>query len=266
MICKKCGTQNDDMSKFCIKCGNNMFENQIGPNEQTYQKQPVNNDNYNSKISTSEYFFIILAVILKPFSSLKEELNKFNIVKNSVVLSLLVSLIATLITLIRTMFTSVRVKSYWSSEVNWVFENLKEINYIKVVGINFLIYLGIIILIACIYYIGSLIIKKQTSFSRLLGISAISIVPAIICFSILSPLLSIIYAPLGTIITIIGVVYATIIIYEAINNEILLEKDSKFYFNLVCLSIIFIVIYYLYTKAFISSQNSINSILNMFDY
>lgn len=288
MICPNCGTQNVDNSKFCIRCGKNMSDVVMNQNnfsmnnsqqqtstvessfsdfnsQPTVVQEPIkqslnqqvnittNNSTNNIKMSFSNYLFIILAVILKPFTAFKEELNKFNEFKNSAFLSLIVSVLATLIALVKTMFNTVRVTSYWTDETKWVWENLKEINYIKVIGINFLIYAGIILALACVYYIGSLIVKKQINFARLLGISSASVVPTLICSLILSPLLAMIYIPLGMCILIIGGVYTIIIIYETINNEIMLEGNVKYYFNLICLSILSIAAYYLYMKVFMSS-------------
>lgn len=296
MICPKCSTQNIDGSKFCIKCGSNLSDMQSDQTfvaqtqdaifqstqmsySQSQQPQPTQmsctqpqqsqSTNYNvtiTKMSISECFFIILAVILKPFTAFKQELNKFNNLKNSAILSLVVSVIATLITLVEAMIGSVRVTSYWSSETKWVWENLKDINYIEVIGTNFLIYLGIIAAIACVYHIGGLIVKKQTNFSRLLGISAAAIAPMIVCSMVISPLLSMICAPLGMGATIVGGVYTVIIIYEIINNEIKLEGNAKLYFNLICMSILAIAGYYLYMKLLMGSATSgIENILDMFN-
>ena len=162
------------------------------------------------------------------------------------------------------MISAVRVTSYWSNEVKWVWENLKEIKYIQVIGQTFLIYLGIIFVVACVYYIAGLVVKKQPNFSRLLGVTAISVVPMLLCALLLSPLLTMIYAPLGVGVTIFGAVYTLIIIYETINNEILLEGNAKYYFNLICLSILIVAGYYIYMKFFMASTGDLSDIFNMF--
>lgn len=335
MTCSKCGTQNVENSKFCIKCGNslntnfsqNNFQNlnqQLYNNSDVQPVQPTNsivdnqssntfnnlassynesvqqvqNFNYdatvnsapqsniitqpinqnsantntnlgNDKMSFTAYLFVILAVILKPFTAFKEELNKFNTFKNSLLVSLIVSGAATIITLLKTMYSAVRVSSYSYSGTtkSWVWGNLKEINYIKTIGINLLIYLGIILAIAVVYYLASLIIKKQVSFSKFLGISALSIVPFVVCYLVVAPLLAMIYAPLNMAITIIGTVYTIILVYETINSEISLDGNTKYYFNLICLSILSIAAYYLFVKVFKSSvSNGINDILNQFGF
>lgn len=302
MNCSNCGTFNNQGSKFCIKCGQALVNNQDGnvvqnqayqessfqgmnnnPNPiennvqstmnaqptQTYSQSTTNNPSENPKVSFMEYFFIILAVIMKPFTSFKEELNKFNPFKNSAILSLIVSGTATIVNLITSMLTVVRVKSFnWSSggyTTTWTWENLKNLDYVKIIGKNFLIYIGIIVAIACVYYIASLIVKKQINFSRLLGISALAVAPMILCTLVLSPLLSIIYAGLGMGVTIVGVVYTLLLLYEGMNSEIVLEGNAKYYLNLICLSILGVAAYYLFMKLFMSSiSNGLGDLMDLF--
>ena len=293
MNCPNCGTQNIDGAKFCIKCGgaisssnqqtfgtmteqfqsqqSNYSQPQQNYNQTSYNQQSMQqnipNSNSLPNMSISEGFFIILAMLLKPFTAFKQESNKFNSFKNSAILALIISLVATVVSLVKTMFSAVRVTSYWSSETKWVWENLKEINYIKTIGTNFLIYIGIIAAIACVYYIASLVVKKQINFSKLLGIAACAVAPMVICSLIISPLLTMIYAPLGMGVTVVGGVYTVLITYELINNEIQLEGNTKLYFNLICMSILAIAGYYLYMKFMMGSvSSSVNNILDMFGY
>ena len=300
MNCPNCGTSNNAGSKFCIRCGQSLEGAQVSteqpvqtpePSFQETPAQPINNtpiqseNNFQTNVASQQpmntntapaakvsfmgYFFIILAVILKPFTAFKEELNKFNSFKNSAIMSLIVSGVGTLINLITTMLNSVMVKSYdWSSggyKTTWTWENLKEIKYLEVVGKNFLIYLGVIVAIAVVYYIASLIVKKQTNFSRLLGISAIAVAPMLVCSLVLSPLLALIWAELAMPITLIGAVYTIVHVYEGMNNEVLVEGNAKYYFNLVCLSILGIAAYYLYMKLFMSSiSGGLEDIMDLF--
>lgn len=300
MNCPNCGTSNNVGSKFCIRCGQSLEGTQVSTEQpiqssetlsQEVSSQPINNmpiqneNNFQTnvapqqpmnsnaapaaKVSFMGYFFIILAVILKPFTAFKEELNKFNSFKNSAIMSLIVSGVGTLINLITTMLNSVMVKSYdWSSggyKTTWTWENLKEIKYLEVVGKNFLIYLGVIVAIAVVYYIASLIVKKQTNFSRLLGISAIAVAPMLVCSLVLSPLLALIWAELAMPITLIGAIYTIVLVYEGMNNEVLVEGNAKYYFNLACLSILGIAAYYLYMKLFMSSiSGGLEDIMDLF--
>lgn len=298
MNCSNCGTVNNADSKFCVACGNSLVNIQVD-NEQSTQTsdtssnemltQPINSttiqndNNFQTNVTTEKttntesvvkvsimgYLYIMLAVILKPFTAFKEELNKFTAFKNSAFITLIVSGIATIVNLITTMLNEVMVKSYdWTSgsyKTTWTWENLKELDYMKIIGKNFLIYIGIIAVIATVYYIASLIVKKQTNFAKLLGISAMAVVPMLICSLLLSPILSLIWAELSMPITVIGAVYTVILIYEGMNNEVLVEGNVKYYFNLTCLSILGIAAYYLYIKLFMSTITSgLEDILDIF--
>lgn len=286
MICPNCQTENINGSNFCIKCGKpltapvqtspqneNVFTpNTAGisntvPNTQT----PVSNISRTPETSTKHINAIkgLFEVIRKPQSAMKEELINFNNIKNAILLTVIVALIATIASLVQTMISVVRVEKYslfeGTTTTTWVWENLKDIEYIKVIGQSFLIFAGIIVGIAAIYYIGGLIIKKQSNFGRMLGIAAVSIFPLYLCAYILSPLLSIIWEPLALIVTMMGSTYSLIIMYETINNEINLEGNEKYYFNLLCLSIILVAVYYVYMKFMISPVvDDLGGILDIF--
>ncbi|MBD9085600.1 hypothetical protein EGP64_02915 [bacterium] len=311
MICNKCGIQNMNGTKFCVKCGNALVSQTV--NQQVYQTtgyqnssvNPVNNQTQNSVsnsnmgqtmsqqytnsnvsnpnvnqtvmnqqyqknygntsgITVSECLASSIAFLLKPDSTLKEESSKFDNIKNSMIMTIVVSVLATLFSLIQTMFNVVRVTKYWSSEVKWEFSNLKEINYIKTIGTSLLVWLGIILAIAFIYYVVGLILKKKVNFPKLLGISALSIIPIVICSFVLSPLLSLINTSIGLGITVLGFVYTIVLIYEAMNQEIQLEGNLKYYFNLICFSVIVVSIYLIATKLLASSIIGIDNLLDLF--
>lgn len=327
MICSKCGMQNMNGTKFCVKCGNSLttqtvnysqlnqntgYQNVQPTSQQPYQNvsyqstQPINQNSsyqstninqqmnqnigqtsinsnmtqqtqtsgsytnqYKNNKSTSKtiigFISTILAVVLKPYTTFKEELDNYDDFKNSAILSLIISIGATLISLITTMINAVRVTSYYSKETKWVWENLKHLNYIQLIGKNFLIYLGIILSIAVVYYIVSLIIKKQVNFSRLLGISALAITPMLACTLILSPLLALILSELSMPIMLVGIVYTIILLYEGMNSQIKLEGNIKYYFNLICFSILMVSAYYLFMKLFMSSLvGGLSDIFDMF--
>lgn len=194
--------------------------------------------------------YYIIGVLLKPFKSFNEEENKLNNTKNSVILTLIVTILMTLASLIQTIIYTVRVSSFSFSTgttKSWDFSRLKDINYVQVIGKNFLIYACVILAITIVFYIGSLVIKKQLNFIKTLGISATSIIPIVVSM-IISPILGAIWTPLGVLFTIAGAIYSILILFELMNKELQLEGDVKIYFNLVCFSILTIALYYTYMK------------------
>ena len=273
MICPNCGQQNMEGSNFCIKCGKSIsmttsasFQNNGSQNVHLNTGVPVQevvpkNTKSNSSIPIKSFFHSILKVFVKPFSAIKEEVDKYVVLKNSFLLSLILSLFAVAFSLVQAMIRAVVVTSYSifeGSKTTWVWENLKDVKYLEIVGKNLLLYLGIILGIAAVYYVASMLIKKQVNFSRLLGISALSVVPVYLGILVISPIVSLIYAPLGMVVTIISGVYTFLIFYEAINEEIPLEKEKKFYFHLLCISIVVVIIYFVYMKFFVASSISEN--------
>ena len=111
MYCPKCGTQNNENTKFCSSCGYLLMpatqtgEEQVKTappvKEETSteaKKETVNTVQPTDKKSTNvQYFFVMLAALLKPATVLKEDLNKFNQIKSSAIMTLIITAIATIV-------------------------------------------------------------------------------------------------------------------------------------------------------------------------
>ena len=209
-----------------------------------------------NKVSFKDYFSVIKAIILKPFTGLKDEINKISNILSAGILALIIAAIATILTLIKTIITTVRVTSIWNNETSWVWDNISNINFVKA--------LGLIAAVAFVYYIGSLILKKQADFPKLLGIAVTTTLPVIICYTLISPILGMIWGLLGLLATVIGLVYTLILTYELMSEELSLKENSKFYLNLICLTIISAIIYYVIIYLLIASvANGLNGIFNL---
>jgi len=304
MICEKCGVTNNPEAKFCIGCGQPLntqnpseismhnlgsmpntnkqnSEMQVSPNMQTMQEltttipmentSSINNIGNNvgiGSITIKTCFFMLISILLKPYTALKEESKKFTNFKNSFILALFITIFGVLINLIQTIWSVIRVRSYDYGAhkyiTKFVFENLKEIKFIKIIGQNFLIYLGIIFAIACVFYIAGLIIKKQLNFSKLLGIATTAIVPILLSVLLLSPIFGMISNYLATGINIFGGIYTFLLIYEGMNEELKLQGNQKYYFNLICLFILGFATYYLYMKFFLDVGSDLSDLLDLF--
>lgn len=299
MICSNCGVTNSPESKFCVGCGHPLGVQNVGTNPQmnvqnsgigvstSMEQQPtlqepisngmmgnvgintnVGNGNQTGSITLQTYFFMLISILLKPYTALKKEGEKFNTFKNSFILSLFISVFGVIINLLQTIWNVIRVRTYDYTArkyiTKFVFENIKDIKFVKVIGQNFLIYFGIIFAITCVFYIASLIVKKQLNFSKILGISAISIVPLLLSSMLLSPLLGMISSYLSTGISLVGGIYTILLTYEGMNEELQLEGNQKYYFNLICLSILGIAAYYSYMKFFMDAGGTLSDLLDLF--
>lgn len=213
------------------------------------------------------YFKYILNTILKPFDSFKKEEDNLSSFKNTGILAAIIVGILTILKLISTMITSVRVVSFWTGEVEWVWENLKEIEYIKTIGQSLLVYAGIIFAISGVYFLASLVIKKETKFVKLLSATTTAFIPVAVSSSILSPILSLINSYLGIGIVIVGFVYSLVILLELLNDQIVIEnKNIRIYFHLICLSVLLIGGAFVAYKLLLGSLNSgLGSLTNGLD-
>lgn len=243
-------------------------------NQQVVQPgiQSVNNNQVSlsqtTKITSGNlnYMQYIVGAVLKPFDKFKQDEEKIGNFKNAGILSLIIVGVMTIIGLIQTMINAVRVTSFWSDEVEWVWENLKEIEYVKVIGQSLLIYVGILFAISGVYFLASLVIKKEVKFPKLFGATVTAFIPFAIATSILSPLFSLIYSPLGMCVTVVGLIYTLLILLELVNELIKIEnKNTRIYFQLACLSILLIaggfVAYKLILGSLASSLGGLSSLL-----
>ncbi len=286
MKCPKCGGENINGSTFCIKCGVNLkqFENvtqDVTQNvtqdvvQNVVQNQPSNNNQQKFdevKKTALNYFKYAKDVLLKPYETFKNKEVELTDTKNSLVFSGIVSVIMMLVTFITTIFSSIIVqeiseKTYKEHTVI-KFSNLGDLNYLTLIGRNLLVYAGIILAIALIYYIVSLMFKKDTKFTKLLSISATSVIPFIALGMIVSPILDLIWYPLALITKIGGLVYSILVFISLIKEEVSFDnKDMEIRFHLICLTILGTIGYYIYTKLFmVTINNELNDFMNMFNW
>ncbi len=274
-VCPICGTSNLPNTNFCIKCGNNLSvasqpipdTNNNIPNQQPVMNNNMNNQNVNVaptnvnvsmnnglKMNLVQYF---IQSIIKPFDNYINNESNLSDIKEVGILSGIVVLFLTIMNLLSKMISAVRVKSLFSTEVSWVWENLKNISYVKVIGTNLLVYAGILVAIAGVYFLASLVIKKSPNFVKLLGIATTSIIPFAICYGLLSPVLSMINTTIGMVVTVIGFVYSLMILIELINDSIVIEnKNTRILIHVICLSILIIGGGYIIYKSIMSTITS----------
>lgn len=285
MNCSKCGAFNNESAKFCISCGNSLVNVQTPNNfvestevqqapinqevvENNSYQQPLNNqmssnnvyigNNIQNPSTTTNqnpfnYFAYLIAAILKPFQAFSEEEEKLNDLKTSAILSGIVAGIMMLVTFIKTVISSIVVKTYDFSTASYktklVFENLKKLDYIDLIGKNLLIFAGIILGIAVIYYLAGLVMKKNIVFQKMLSISATAMLPFVALSLIVSPLLGLIWHYLEAIAFIIGIIYSVVILVTLMKKQISFEKeDMNIYFHTVCLSIPLFIGYCIFMK------------------
>lgn len=280
MICPNCGMDNIQGSSFCVKCGNKLNTENVNNNFQQ-QVQEVNNVQANNQVGdpfvqntmqqnnyvnnvnvvtntnkAMNFFMYILMILIKPFKTFKEEEEKLTDTKNSLILSGIVVGLMLVINLIKSMITTVFTKKmdYTTFKLKTVidFSNLKNLDWLDLLGKHLLIYAGIILAIAVVYYLASLVFKKNGNFIKLLSISATSLIPFTLVGMFASFVLGKIWSPLYIVCVIVSLIYSVLILVSLINKQFEFENnDTKIYFHLICLGVLAVAGYYLYMKYFV---------------
>ena len=308
MNCPNCGAENASNSSFCIKCGaklindqsNNLNQN-ISLSSNLIQNDGISvpNDNYNQGIvyqnikqaeniqvntnsmnkgSTSvkpgselNYFSYIINILLKPIKTFKEEEKKFD-TKTSLIFSGIVAVMLMIINLIKNIFSVILVKKFdyntLKIKTSIEFSNLKNLEWFDLIVKRLLLFAAIIAVIALVYYLAGLVIKKEANYAKNLSIVSSSFIPYALFGMIVAPLLGKIYGELYLIVLIIATIYSISIFITLINYSMKLENnDQAIYLHVICLSLLIISSYYLYTKVFLTSflESKISSSLNYFN-
>ena len=236
------------------------------------QNEEAIETNEKKEMPPFHYLSFLIAFLLKPFQTFKENDSQLKNTKTSLILSVISVIGLAFVNIIRTIITTIHVASFDYKKgytYIWKWENLKNIKWLEIIFQNLLIFVGVVLVIAVVFYIMSLIFKKNISFVKTLSISAISMLPILLSM-FLATFAGFIWNPLNIGITLIGCVYSIIILYELINSEVSLEKDYKIYFNTICFGILIVLGYYFFMKFFIGSAiasslpSSANDFLNNF--
>ncbi len=285
MLCSKCHSENLENAKFCGKCGNPLNQTSQESlenialtslqNNALVQKPTVNYaqnapiENQSKPKGSMNYVKYILDFLIKPFKTIEEKESNLNDTKNSILLCLIVTVFMVVMSLISTILSTIRVPSYdlkAGLTYKWDFSLIKNVKFLEVIGKNFVIYAGILLLIALVYYFAGLVKKKNVSFQKLLSITSSSMIPLAISLMVLAPLLKMIWAPLYMICILVGSIYSLILFYECMNQEFMLEKEEKLYFNFICFLILGVAIYFIYTNFLIPKTVSggLDQVLDLF--
>ena len=271
MKCIKCGHINNDNDIYCSVCGNILSDNTIRSSTSNINISEIltnNNSKYDSiknnlvdeslinKKTTKKDTEVtydpnkktnIFKLLIKPIT----EINYINQNKNFLLI------IITIISLTIGNLINTMVNNIWKINVDlytgkiireFNIKNLSNLNYVDLLLKDLFIYAGILLGIIIIYYFASLIVNKRIGFKKISNIVCYSIYPFIIGVFIITPFLSLLFYDLKIVLNIIFIIYSLSILTININKELNINNNIKLYLNAVCLSLTFILTYYVYYK------------------
>lgn len=246
MICPNCKKKVSDTASFCTACGTSLKKST------------------NGEVKNIVSFFT--GIFTNPIATIEQTKEQFVNVKTTLILTAIVCGIMTFFNIIHTMISAVVVKSYnWfqgSTTTKIVWDNLGKVHWFEVIFKTFLGVAIFLAVIALIYYLGSMILKKTTNYVKLLGITVVACIPALLSMYLVSPIVSIVYAPIGIVVMIVGFIYSLLTLMKTMTQEISLGETQEFYFHFVSISIICSVGYFIMIK--ILSSNVQTAISNLF--
>lgn len=287
MKCPKCGKELKEGTKFCVGCGTKLTNVEESVKKEVVNEEKVKEikEKVNQKVETvkeqakkaadSDFMKIVLAtlmflvnILLKPIKTLKAKLDYYSEPKNGFILAGVVALV-TMVIRVFISFVMALIKknciTSWTGTktCSTIGENLKNIPWMDITLKHLLVILMAMFIIAGIYYIASLIVKKNTNYMRLISIVAVSFIPACAAMYVLSPIFGWINVHLGVVVSIIGYVYSLVVFFTAMKDEIKFkDADTCVYFNLICASIILIGVYFLGVAIVNNAANDVtNNIL-----
>lgn len=233
MKCEKCGTEVKKGEKFCSKCGE-----KIEITEEVKTK-----DNFGDIFVN--VFKYILKVLMKPIDAIHEYKDSMSNPVFALIIGAFLSLVMVISNIIVKIFDVVIVKQYTFGkgyETTWEFSRIGNLNFLELIFKNFFIYAFIIIVIAGVFYLSSLVIKKEINFFKSLTISATSMVPFVLCTFILMPILTLIWSHFA-VLSLFGAVYSVSLLLGIYNEELKLQGNIKVYYYSVNVSILVLILY-----------------------
>lgn len=238
MFCTKCGTKNEEGSKFCSKCGNKFGS-----------KTMKNNKGENLFIS---YFKDLFNFNVKPVKSMSNMKEIDNLKTSFVYAGLsfgLMYIVNFLFKLLYAGIMSLKLSSKFY-KVNY----LKALSFSKILLLSIPIYLLIIFGIAGLITVVGIIFKKKVNFARILSLVSLAVIPYSIGSMILYTIFSTFSTFLALMFMILGIVYSLVLVINIVEVELKVEKDIKLYVTAIVLGVIgmvsMIFFYITYTKGF----------------
>ena len=177
-----------------------------------------------------QFFKTLFNASTKPFTGVLEEKERYTSFGNSAILSGIVIVVLTILRSIVNCITGFIIDPW--------FGLLSA--FLTFFG-SFVMFAMLTFGLAGAYYIAGSILKEKWSYSKILSICAMSVGVGYIIRSVIAPFCSLIYGNFGTGISMAGLVYMILMLYEGVNDETGLTGNKKIYVHAACLGITFLI-------------------------
>ena len=224
-------------------------------------------------ISKNPQANFLISTLTKPATAIKENISQYSNFKTSWQLPVFIGAFFSVISTISQAFNKVYTpahKSLFGKQIaaSWNWSNLENFDWVQTLFTQFIVHLIPVLLIAVIYYLISLVFKKNSNFFRLVTILTVASLPSILIAYLAAPIVSLFSPAASIILTFSGLSYGSLIAYEAINHELGFKENERIFANLIFITIIYIVIYAIFSSAmqslFKGNSSQLDLIENLF--
>ena len=269
MKCPNCGNELSDTAKFCTSCGTSITaapvaeaqpaaepeapaaEPEAAPAEEAaaaaattaaaaaaeapkQEPQPQPAPQAAKKESTmlpfDPFFKTLLNASTQPFTGVLEEKERYTSFGNSAILSAIVIVVLTILRSGVNCITGLIIDPWFGF-----------LSAFLTLFFSLIMFAMLTFGLAGVYYIAGSILKEKWSYSKILSICAMSVGVGYIIRSVIAPFCSLIYGNFGTGISMAGLVYMILMLYEGVNAETGLTGNKKIYVHAACLGITFLI-------------------------
>lgn len=194
--------------------------------------------------------------ILKPISSVESNAATLKNPKDTFIFAGIIAVAITVCKLITTMLSTIFYKQYdfWTQKYSWniSFSNLDSLDYVNLIFVNLLQYAIVILGIAGVYYLATLVLKKDTTYVKTLGIVSVAVIPNIV-LSFAGSILGIIWSPIATFIGAAAVAYTILILTLSLKNILKINDfDKLIFFNVIIVAILKVLEYIVFSSKLFS--------------
>lgn len=196
---------------------------------------------------------LMIGIIIKPGTTIVENGRKYKRMFNSMALVFWVSMLSFAMCLVGRIIAGCFSRTHdaisGASKISLNFSSLVDTNnYVPYLMVTFLIGMIAIFVVALVYYISSFVNSKGVHVGVYFAISALSIVPVIVGFTVLHPIISILSSGIALLALIFTVIYALIILFTGINSILVFKtEDGRLIYNAVNIAIIFSIMVFIFS-------------------
>ncbi len=196
---------------------------------------------------------MIIGIIIKPATTMKDNAKKYKKMFNSLTITFWVGILSIVLCLagriVAGCFSHTQDAISGASKISLDFSGLTSIdNYVPYLLVTLVLGIIAIFIVSLVYYCSSFINSKGVHMGTYFAIGTLSMVPVIVVFTIVHPIVSILSSGIALLLLIFSIIYTLIILFTGM-NEVLKFKtgDGRLIYNAINIAIIFTIMVFIFS-------------------